>query len=116
MNYRRLPNLAASNFSHFIQNRILMGTAWITDGWRLAVPAAAFLAWLCLHIQRWVYNIYFHPLARFPGPKIGAATTLWKAFIECILQRSFRDVLAELHEQYGTHASRQASKLRRHRP
>jgi hypothetical protein len=87
---------------------MMQNAAWITTWWGPAVPAAIFLAWLSIQAQRWVFRIYFHPLARFPGPKIAAATTLWKAFVECVLQRSFRDVLAELHARYGMHALRQA--------
>lgn len=48
-----------------------------------------------------IYNIYFHPLARFPGPPIARTTVYWKAYIECILKRSFCDVLRELHAEYG---------------
>ncbi|KAF2822403.1 cytochrome P450 monooxygenase-like protein [Ophiobolus disseminans] len=48
-----------------------------------------------------IYNVYFHPLANFPGPPIARATTYWKAYIECIAQRSFCHYLVHLHAQYG---------------
>jgi hypothetical protein len=47
------------------------------------------------------YNVYFHPLAKFPGPPFAGATTYWKAYIECIANRSFCHFLVELHAQYG---------------
>jgi hypothetical protein len=49
-----------------------------------------------------IYNAYFHPLARFPGPRLAGITTYWKAYIECILKKSFCDELRELHAIYGT--------------
>ncbi|KAF1923479.1 putative cytochrome P450 [Didymella exigua CBS 183.55] len=30
-----------------------------------------------------IYNIYFHPLAKFPGPPLAATSTYWKAYVEC---------------------------------
>jgi hypothetical protein len=29
---------------------------------------------------RAIYNIYFHPLAKYPGPGLAAATDLWWAY------------------------------------
>jgi hypothetical protein len=48
-----------------------------------------------------IYNVYFHPLAKFPGPPIARVTIYWKAYVECIAARSFCHVLVELHERYG---------------
>ncbi|KAF2870344.1 cytochrome P450 monooxygenase-like protein [Massariosphaeria phaeospora] len=47
------------------------------------------------------YNACFHPLARFPGPPVARATIYWKAYVECIANRSFCHVLVELHARYG---------------
>ena len=47
------------------------------------------------------YNVYFHPLAKFPGPTIARTTIYWKAYVECIANRSFCHVLVELHARYG---------------
>lgn len=77
-------------------------------GWAFDQPLAsgvllAFIAWLSYITQAAVYNSFFHPLSSFPGPRIAATTTLWKAFVECILNRSFCHVLEELHAQYGVY-------------
>ncbi|TID07341.1 Isotrichodermin C-15 hydroxylase [Colletotrichum higginsianum] len=46
-----------------------------------------------------VYNVYFHPLAAFPGPRLAAATPWW--IISSYLGgRTPRDLL-ELHNRYG---------------
>lgn len=48
-----------------------------------------------------IYNVYFHPLARFPGPAFAGATIYWKAYVECIANRSFCHELVGLHARYG---------------
>jgi hypothetical protein len=48
-----------------------------------------------------VYNVYFHPLAKFPGPPMARITIHWKAYVECIANRSFCHELIELHARYG---------------
>ncbi|KAK9311440.1 cytochrome P450 [Lipomyces starkeyi] len=59
------------------------------------------LAWLLLKIYRLVYNIFLHPLKRYPGPLCAAATTWWKTYIEVYTQQSMTDVLEYLHARYG---------------
>lgn len=56
-------------------------------------------------VYTFIYNNYFHPLAGFPGPWAAATTTYWKAYVECIANRSFCHELAKLHGQYGKNAS-----------
>lgn len=64
----------------------------------LTVGLAALITWI---VQRTIYRLYFHPLAKFPGPVAAAATTQWKAYIEVLLQKSICHVLKELHDQHG---------------
>ena len=47
------------------------------------------------------YNVYLHPLARFPGPKLAAASKYWLFYQEFIKGVSLSDVRDELHAQYG---------------
>ncbi|KAK7606515.1 cytochrome P450 monooxygenase-like protein [Phyllosticta paracitricarpa] len=64
----------------------------------LLTSAAVALTWVA---WRAVYDIYFHPLARFPGPKLAAATRYWKAWVECFQAKSFVHELKKLHARYG---------------
>lgn len=48
-----------------------------------------------------IYNLYFHPLSRFPGPRAAAVTGYWKAWVECVLEKSFCHELEVLHARNG---------------
>ncbi|KAK5994291.1 Cytochrome P450 monooxygenase [Cladobotryum mycophilum] len=65
------------------------------------VIVALFSAWLLKGIITGIFNVFYHPLAAFPGPR-GAALTAWyKTYQEVWLGRSWIDVLGELHKKYG---------------
>jgi hypothetical protein len=63
--------------------------------------AVAFATAVAYVVYAVIYNVYFHPLAKFPGPPVARVTTYWKAYVECIANQSFSHVLVELHAQYG---------------
>ncbi|KAF5864081.1 hypothetical protein ETB97_008486 [Aspergillus alliaceus] len=52
-------------------------------------------------VCRVIYNLFFHPLHRFPGPRIAAATTWWRAYKEVYKQETIAKLLFDLHEKYG---------------
>ena len=68
----------------------------------LAIVALAIVTLLAWFLQRTIYRLCFHPLARFPGPVAAAASTQWKAYIEVFLQKSFCHVLKDLQQQYDS--------------
>jgi hypothetical protein len=53
-------------------------------------------------LVRIIYNAYFHPLSRFPGPRGAACTRLWLAYMEVGRGVSLSTLRAELHQRYGT--------------
>ncbi|KAI9764940.1 MAG: hypothetical protein M1840_007965 [Geoglossum simile] len=55
--------------------------------------------WVFYHISRCIYNVYFHPLRRFPGPKLMAATQFANAGY--IISGTNCKHLYDLHERYG---------------
>ncbi|RFU25952.1 hypothetical protein B7463_g10382, partial [Scytalidium lignicola] len=46
-----------------------------------------------------VYQRYFHPLARYPGPFLASITDLWQVYQFWTLKQPYH--LTELHEKYG---------------
>lgn len=65
---------------------------------QLALPALTsfIVGWV---LWRTVYNLYFHPLARFPGPWLAAASTLWSVYNLWSGRSHYK--LAETHKKYG---------------
>lgn len=49
-----------------------------------------------------IYRLLFSPLAKFPGPKLAAATSWYEAFFD-LRSKNFPDVLSDLHDKYGIH-------------
>lgn len=48
-----------------------------------------------------VYRLVFHPLRRFPGPKLAAATTLYRAYFQIVQDGGQLRQWNRLHELYG---------------
>lgn len=64
------------------------------------------LQWLLISLTlaqclRMIYRLYFHPLARFPGPRLAAATNLYGAYYVLIKGGQYTKLLPELHNKYG---------------
>ncbi len=58
--------------------------------------------WIGYRVAIAFYNVSpLHPLARFPGPKIAAATYLYEAYYDWWLGGRYGKVIARMHEQYG---------------
>lgn len=68
---------------------IWQGVAWLL------------LSWVAYNAIKIVYNLYFHPLAKYPGPSFAAASDWWQAYIEVFMAKSLSKELWNLHQQYG---------------
>ncbi|MCJ1388900.1 hypothetical protein MMC18_001751 [Xylographa bjoerkii] len=55
--------------------------------------------YLIYAISRAVYNVYFHPLAKYPGPKLWAASSI--PYFRGVLNGEESAYLKKLHNQYG---------------
>jgi hypothetical protein len=53
-------------------------------------------------LVRVIYNVCFHPLSRFPGPRGAACTRWWLAYMELGRGTSLSTLREELHQKYGT--------------
>lgn len=57
--------------------------------------------WLGLELNKIIFNLYFHPLRKYPGPLCAGATTWWRTYIDVVKRENWTDVLVRLHERYG---------------
>ena len=49
-----------------------------------------------------VYRLCFHPLARFPGPKLAGLSKWYEFYYEIVRKGQFTLQIDELHRKYGT--------------
>lgn len=59
-----------------------------------------FLTW---YSCRLIYNVYFHPLSQFPGPKLAGASCWYEAFFDLVVRPGgqYMHQIDRLHEEYG---------------
>lgn len=48
-----------------------------------------------------IYRVYLHPLARFPGPKLAAASLRYEFYFDVIKRGRFAWEIKQVHEVYG---------------
>jgi len=71
----------------------------VPSHWVFAVGAAA----LAYVIGTIIYNLYFHPLAKFPGPRLAAASHFYEAYYDLIHNggAQYASKVRQMHAQYG---------------
>ncbi|KAI0538391.1 cytochrome P450 family protein [Xylaria digitata] len=62
---------------------------------------ALFCLWILQYVVRVIYRLYFHPLAKFPGPKLAAASFLYEGYYDVIKRGKYVHRIEEMHGQYG---------------
>ncbi|KAL8807853.1 MAG: hypothetical protein Q9200_004517 [Gallowayella weberi] len=65
-----------------------------------SIPTIVIIVLLVI-ISKYIYRLTFHPLARFPGPKLAAASSLYGASIDLLTSGSYVKEFPALHEKYG---------------
>ena len=53
--------------------------------------------------MRSLYRLYFHPLRRFPGPKLAAITHGYEFYYDVILNGTYIWEVEKMHQRYGKH-------------
>lgn len=66
--------------------------------WPFLLLILAFLYFACTAI----YNLYFHPLASVPGPKLSAANGFYEFYYDVIRGGQFFKEVQRMHTIYGS--------------
>lgn len=56
---------------------------------------------LCWQVCIIIYRLYWHPLSKFPGPKLAAATFLPEFYFDIIKRGMYIWEIERMHEKYG---------------
>ena len=51
-----------------------------------------------------VYRLYLSPLAKFPGPKLAAATRWYEFYYDVVKSNRFSWQVQKMHDQYGKYS------------
>ena len=49
-----------------------------------------------------INRLYFSPLAKFPGPKLAAATRWYEFYYDVVKRNRFSWQIQKMHDRYGT--------------
>ena len=49
------------------------------------------------------YRVFLHPLCRFPGPKLAAATLWYEFYYDVVLGGRYIFEIERMHERYGAY-------------
>ncbi len=74
------------------------------------------LAWLSYAVCLVINRLYFHPLAKFPGPRLAAATRWHEFYYEVIQKGQFSKVIDQYHEKYGNMAESEVTRSSTNEP
>lgn len=97
--YRLLPGV---DFVHSVDIRTSLMMDRLAGALSFTNTASLVALWIGYHILVALYNISpFHPLSRFPGPKIAAASYLYEAYYDWILMGRYGHEIRRMHEVYG---------------
>ncbi|KAF2094144.1 putative benzoate 4-monooxygenase cytochrome P450 [Rhizodiscina lignyota] len=74
-----------------------------SDFWSSSLKLlVAFIPVLIVYITcLYTYRLFFHPLAKFPGPKLAAISNWYEFYYDVIQQGDFTRHIQELHKKYG---------------
>ncbi|KAI1410009.1 cytochrome P450 [Hypoxylon sp. FL1857] len=73
----------------------------LADSLPVRVIATLVLAQCIYFVSLVIYRLYFSPLAKFPGPKIAAATGWYEFYYQCWLNGKYIFEIEKMHKKYG---------------
>jgi hypothetical protein len=75
-----------------------MAQIWSLD---ISLMAIIVLFTMLYCIAGVIYRLYLSPLAKFPGPKLAAATLWYEAYYDVVKKGQYTFKIRELHKKYG---------------
>lgn len=57
--------------------------------------------WVLYEVSLVIYRLHFSPLAKFPGPRLAAASLWYEFYYDVIKEGRYTWKIRELHDKYG---------------
>jgi hypothetical protein len=67
----------------------------------ISVVAAFVGSFVAYWLYKIIYNLYFHPLAKFPGPWWAAASYFAELYYDIVRGGQYYKKVIQMHEKYG---------------
>jgi len=64
----------------------------------IGVTLLVLVAWF---VVRCVYDLFFHPLRKFPGPKLAAVGSFYEFYYDVIKDGTYLWEIEKMHRRYG---------------
>ena len=72
-----------------------------TERPRTAACWMAVAAFTCYCVCKCLYNIYFHPLSKIPGPKLAVMGSLYEFYYDVVKDGTYLWEIEKMHRKYG---------------
>jgi hypothetical protein len=76
-------------------SRALIETAGNSPAWTVSMLCGIYV------VVRCIYNLYFHPLRKIPGPRITAITSFYDFWYDVVKGGTYLWEIRRMHEVYG---------------
>jgi hypothetical protein len=91
-----------STYLPILQHRAEPLLSYVPDGFNAWTAAGLAVALAILYpLSVSFYNLFFSPLARFPGPKLAAATGYYEFYYDFFRKGSYVFEIEKMHNKYG---------------
>jgi membrane protein YqaA with SNARE-associated domain len=73
-------------------------SSWLATPSLLAQAVGTFVVYV---LGLFAYRLFFHPLAKFPGPKLAALSNWYEFYYDVLQHGKFTEHIQALHKKYG---------------
>ncbi len=68
---------------------------------RVVLAIAVLSVYLLYLVGLVIFRLYLSPIAKFPGPKLAAATYLYEGYYDVVKRGKYTFKIKDLHDEYG---------------
>lgn len=76
----------------------MMSSEYGDPSFLLGTAFCSFVAYISF---KYIYRLYFHPLAKFPGPKLAAISHLYEGYYDVVKEGRYIFEIEKMHKKYG---------------